>query len=357
MPKPGVLSGVRVVEIAGLAPAPFCGMLLADFGADVVVVDRLDGDGKPVQPLDSLRRGKRSIGVNLKLPDGRAVFADLARRADVLIEPFRPGKMEALGLGPDELLRVNPRLIYGRMTGFGQGGVPQVRDMAGHDINYLAIAGVLSSLAKDGENPHPPANLLGDFAGGGLMLAFGVLLALLERQRSGRGQVVDAAMLDGANYVSKFVWDAHAQGGWRNGPRAGDGAGQNMLDGGAPFYRAYRCRCGGFVAVGAIEREFYRELLDGLGLTGPDDRARLGPQMDRARWPAVHKLFEERFAARTRDEWAQVFMGRDACVTPVLSMNEATEFPHNQRRVRLRARACLSLSAGSRLSSSQLGTR
>ena len=283
MPKqPGILAGVRVVEIAGLAPAPFCGVVLADFGADVIVVDRLDKEGQPFQPPDGLRRGKRSIGLNLKSKAGRQVFIDLVRKSDVLLDSFRPGKMEALKLGPDVLMDPkmgNKRLVYARMTGFGQGGLPTVRDMAGHDINYLAISGLLSALAQNGQNPHPPTNLLGDFAGGGLMLALGVLLALIERQKSGLGQVIDAAMLDGANYVSKFVWDAHGQGAWRNGSTLGSGAGTNMLDGAAPFYRTYRCKDERFVAVGAIEKQFYAILLDGLGLS-PDFRR---TQQDRSK--------------------------------------------------------------------------
>lgn len=336
---PGILDGIRVVEISGLAPAPFCGVLLADFGADVVIVDRVDRNGEPIQPLDTLRRGKRSIAINLKAKEGKAIFLDLVGGADVLLEPFRPGKMEALGFGPDTLMRLNPRLIYGRMTGFGQGGDASVRDMAGHDINYLAIAGILSALAKGGEPPHPPTNLLGDFAGGGMMLAFGVVLALLERHKSGRGQVIDAAMVDGANYIASFVWAAHNAGTWKNGWKSGNGAGTNLLDGGAPFYRSYVCKDGGFVAVGAIEKQFYAELLVGLGLATSDgqpvgDLGKLARvQMDKRRWPALHKLFEAQFLTRTRDEWAEIFMGRDACVTPVLSMQEATAFGHNQLRV------------------------
>lgn len=342
MTRAGVLSGVRVLEISGLAPAPFCGMLLADFGADVVVVDRLDRHGQPVQVQDSLRRGKRSIALNLKSKEGKAAFVELVRGADVLVEPFRPGKMEALGLGPEYLVeKVNPRLVYGRMTGFGQGGVATVRDMAGHDINYLAISGMLSALSKHGENPSPPINLLGDFAGGGMMLAFGVLLALLERQKSGRGQVVDAAMLDGANYIGKFVWDAFGHGLFRNGVKAGSGAGTNLLDGGAPFYRTYRCRDNAFVAVGAIEPQFFAELVRGLGLSDEEQRRLRRSQMNRSKWAEVHSLLEATFLEKTRDEWAEVFMGRDACVTPVLSMAEAQEFEHNRQRVRCRHAFCL----------------
>eukprot|EP01062_Namystynia_karyoxenos_P078295 TRINITY_DN8044_c0_g1_i1.p1 TRINITY_DN8044_c0_g1~~TRINITY_DN8044_c0_g1_i1.p1 ORF type:complete len:425 (+),score=114.30 TRINITY_DN8044_c0_g1_i1:84-1277(+) len=318
------LAGIRVVEIAGLAPAPFAGLCLADFGADVVRIDRAEG-GKVGGTFDTLARGKRSVALDLKKPAGRDALKRLCLTADVLIEPFRPGVMERLGLGPDELLAANPRLVYARMTGFGQGGDPEVRDAAGHDINYLAVSGVLSALRMHGQRPNPPVNILGDFAGGGFLCAWGILLALFERQRSGKGQVVDAAMVDGAAYLSSFLYKGALRGAWRNDL---DGVGTNLLDGGAPFYRTYTCKCGGHFAVGAIEPQFYRELVRGLGL----EIRKLPGQLNRKRWSELHRIFEERFLTKTRGEWAAVFRGTDACAFPVHSIAEAVSLPHNRKR-------------------------
>src|SRR5215468_524844 len=280
------LEGIRVVEMAGLAPAPFCGLILADFGADVVRVDRV-GAGS----VDQLARGKRSVAVNLKSPEGVATVLRLIERADVLLEPYRPGVMERLGLGPEVACARNPRLVYARLTGFGQDG--PYANMAGHDINYIAISGALSLLGRKGEKPLAPVNLLGDFAGGGMLCALGIALALLERGRSGKGQVVDAAMADGSAYLSTFVYKFRNAGFWR------DERGTNLLDGGAPFYETYRTKDGQYMSVGAIEPQFYAALLQGLGL----DPAAMPQQMDQASWAATAARFTEIFASKTRDEW------------------------------------------------------
>jgi len=309
------LQGVRVVEMAGLAPAPFCGMILADFGADVVRVDRV-GAGS----MDQLARGKRSVAVNLKSGDGVETVLRLIEKADVLLEPYRPGVMERLGLGPDVAAARNPRLVYARLTGFGQDG--PYASMAGHDINYIAISGALSLLGRKGEKPLPPVNLLGDFAGGGMLCALGICLALLERGHSGRGQVVDAAMVDGAAYISSFVYKFRNSGMWR------DERGTNMLDTGAPFYDTYRTKDGQFMSVGAIEPQFYAALLQGLGL----DAAAMPQQMDQSQWAATAARFTEVFGAKTRAEWCAIFDGTDACVAPILNLDEAGDHPHNRAR-------------------------
>jgi alpha-methylacyl-CoA racemase len=336
-------------------------MVLSDFGADVVRVDRVRQGTPWGHPNDTLARGKRSVALDLKCPDGREALARLAEQADVLIEPFRPGKMEALGLGPDSLCARCPRLVYARMTGFGQGGDAHVGRLAGHDINYLALSGVLSALRERGRRPVPPGNVLGDFAGGGMLCALGVCLALLERERSGRGQVVDAAMVDGAAYLSSFLFMGAAAGVWRNGIEE---VGGSMLDGGAPFYRTYACADGGHVSVGAIEPRFNRALRAGLraGLRASDgaletaetrgprtarsglatallsrlESADMPAQMDADAWPAVHARYDAVFAQRPRDAWARTFGPhgefKDACVVPVLSFREAAQAPHNVRR-------------------------
>ena len=266
--------------------------------------------------------GKRSIALDLKAPSGLQSMRQLCERADVIVEPYRPGVMERLGLGPDLLLADNPRLVYARLTGWGQRGA--YKHTAGHDINYIAISGALSMFRRPGEHPLPPVNLLGDFAGGALSCAFGITLALLERQRSGRGQVVDAAMLDGAAYLTTFMHRLRAAGGWSDAP------GTNMLDGAAPFYRTYRCKDGGFVAVGAIEPEFWGLLLEKLGVQG--EPLLQMSQMDQQRWPEMSERLATRFAERTRDEWASHFDGSDACVSPVLSLAEAPTDAHNASR-------------------------
>jgi len=311
------LAGVRVLELSGLAPVPFCGMVLADFGADVVRLDR----ASDIAAMDVLGRGKRSLTIDHKRPEGVEVLRRLAAQADVLVEPFRPGVMERLGLGPDVLLRLNPRLIYARLTGFGQEG-PQAK-RAGHDINYLAVAGVLSLIGRKGEKPLFPCNLLADFAGGGMLCALGIVLALLERTRSGKGQVVDATMMDGVSYLSTFVHNHRHTMLWANE------RGSNLLDSGAPFYDTYLTKDGKYIAVGALEPRFYHNFVKGLGL---EEDESLADQMNPSMWPAMRQKFTERFLSRTRDEWARVFESVDACVTPVLEIPELMEHPHNKAR-------------------------
>ncbi|GIE98898.1 CaiB/BaiF CoA transferase family protein [Paractinoplanes rishiriensis] len=315
----GPLDGIRVVELAGLAPGPFGCMILADLGADVVRIDRPTPGGL-VSPPGPLDRGRRTVTLDLKTSAGVAGLLRLISRADVLVEGYRPGVAERLGFGPETCEKINPRLVYARITGWGQDG--PMADRAGHDIDYIALSGLLEPLGRAGERPHAPLNVLGDFAGGGMLLVIGVLGALLERARSGRGQVVDAAMVDGSALLSAFLHGMLANGLWAH-PR-----GENTLDGGAPFYDTYRTKDLGFVAVGALEPAFYAALLDGLGLAGAD----LPAQYDRDGWPELRKRFTERFAERTRDEWAATFAGSDACVAPVLSPAEAPDHPHNRAR-------------------------
>ena len=319
----GPLAGLKVIEIAGIGPGPFCGMMLADLGADVVRVDRaqnVQGGDPAVPPLDLLARGRRSIGVDLKSPDGVGVVLDLVATADVLIEGFRPGVAERLGIGPEECLARNPRLVYGRMTGWGQAG--PWAPMAGHDIDYIALAGALDPIGRAGEAPLPPINLVGDFGGGGMYLAFGVLAGVYEAQRSGKGQVIDAAMVDGAASLMTMTHSFRAMGMWK------DERGTNMLDTGAHFYEVYETADAQFLAVGAIEPQFYDALLDGLGL----DKADLPWQHDREQWPALKEQFAGIIKTKTRDEWMAIFDGTDACVAPVLSIPEALEHPHNVER-------------------------
>ncbi|XP_021512033.1 alpha-methylacyl-CoA racemase [Meriones unguiculatus] len=310
------LRGISVVELAGLAPGPFCGMVLADFGAQVVRVDRPGSVGD----VSRLARGKRSLVLDLKRPAGATVLRRLCARADVLLEPFRCGVMEKLQLGPEILLKDNPKLIYARLSGFGHSG--SFSKVAGHDINYLALSGVLSKIGRGGENPYPPLNLLADFGGGGLMCTLGILLALFERTRSGLGQVIDANMVEGTAYLSSFLWKTQHMGLWDQ-PR-----GQNMLDGGAPFYTTYKTADGEFMAVGAIEPQFYKLLLKGLGLKSDE----LPAQMSVADWLEMKKKFADVFAKKTKAEWCQIFDGTDACVTPVLTFEEALHHSHNKER-------------------------
>jgi alpha-methylacyl-CoA racemase len=318
---PGPLQGIRVLEIAGLAPGPFACMILADLGADILRVDRVtDVDDRPRPTGDPLHRGRRSVAVDLKHPDGAALVRRLAATADVFVEGFRPGVAERLGIGPADLQAVNPRLVYGRMTGWGQTG--PLAQRAGHDINYIGLAGALEPIGRPGERPVPPLNLVGDFGGGGMFLAVGILAALYERERSGAGQVVDAAMVDGAALLTAPLHGLRATGQW-DGPR-----GHNLFDGGAPFYDTYETADGRYVAVGAYEPQFYAQLLAGLGLTDED----LPGQNDRSRWHELRNRFTAVFAQRTRDEWTALFEGTDACVTPVLSPWEAHEHPHNAAR-------------------------
>ncbi|KAM3848789.1 alpha-methylacyl-CoA racemase isoform 2-T2 [Vipera latastei] len=311
------LQGLQVLEMAGLAPAPLCGLILADFGARVVRVDRLPH--APFSP-DTLGRGKRSIALNLKKPQGAAALRRMTQRTDVLVDPFRPGAMEKFGLGPDILLRDNPRLIYARLTGFGQSG-KYVR-LAGHDINYLAVSGVLSKLGRKNENPFGPINLLADFAGGGVMCAMGIIIALYERTKSGKGQVIDASMVEGVAYLSSFLWKSQKVGLW-NGAR-----GENLLDSGAPFYETYETLDGKFMAVGALEPHFYEQFIRGLGL----DRQKLPSQMSFSDWAEMKKIFADVFRKKSQAEWCEIFNGVDACVTPVLTFDEAASHPHNEQR-------------------------
>ena len=317
------LDDIHVLEMAGLAPSPYCGMILADFGADVVIVDRLT-EALPEIPNvmgnNPLDRGKRSMRINLKTTAGVDIMRKMIQFSDVLIEPYRPGVMEKMGLGPDDALAINPRLIYARLTGWGQQG--PYAHMAGHDINYIALSGALSLFKRKGERPLPPCNLLGDFAGGGMLCALGILLALIERNHSNRGQVVDSAIIDGTANLSTFIYGLLA-----NHLMTLD-IGTNMIDSGAPYYQVYETADGKYMAVGAIEGRFYEELLQGMDL----DPASLPAQNDMARWPAMQKQFADIFKTRTRDAWAAVFEGKDACVAPVLEMNEVNQHVHNTTR-------------------------
>ena len=314
----GPLSGVRIIELAGIGPAPFAGMMLADHGAEVIRVER---PGARPSGTDILARNRRVIGADLKKPEGVAVVRDLARGADGLIEGFRPGVMERLGLGPDILRADNPKLVFGRMTGWGQSG--PLAHTAGHDIDYIAIAGALHAYGRAGGKPTPPINMVGDFGGGGMFLAFGMVSALLHAARTGVGQVVDCAMVDGAAVLMSMIWGFRAAGFWR------DERGVNMLDTGAHFYDTYETSDGKFMAVGAIEPQFYAQLRQLAGLA---DDAALDAQMDVAGWPDLKVRVAAVFRARTRDEWCAIFDGTDACVSPVLSMSEAPGHAHNAAR-------------------------
>jgi alpha-methylacyl-CoA racemase len=316
--RSGPLAGLKVVELAGIGPGPHAAMILADLGADVVRVDRPSGGlqlGSPDAP-DPTLRGRRRMAADLKDPAGRDAVLRLVEHADVLLEGYRPGVTERLGVGPADCHARNPHLVYGRMTGWGQDG--PLASRAGHDINYISLTGALHAIGRAGERPVPPLNLVGDFGGGSMLLVIGVLAALWEAQRSGEGQVVDAAMVDGASLLAQMVWGLFGQKAWADEREA------NLLDGHAPFYDTYTCADGGHVAVGAIEPQFYAALLAGLGLTDAD----LPPQFDRDGWPGTKARFAEVFATRTRDEWAEVFAGTDACVTPVLGLGEVASHPH-----------------------------
>jgi alpha-methylacyl-CoA racemase len=317
----GPLAGLKVVELVGLAPAPFAATVLADLGADVVRVDRAKpGFDVLAFPNDPLTRSRRWLGVDTKSPEGRDIVLRLVEDADVLIEGFRPGVTERLGIGPDDCMERNPRLVYGRITGWGQDG--PLAQAAGHDINYIGLSGALEPIGREGERPVPPLNLLGDFGGGGLVLAMGVLAALVERSVSGRGQVVDTSMVDGSALLTAGLHGLRNIGLWSKG------RGENMLDGGAPFYDTYETSDGKYVAVGAIEERFWGDLVKVLEL----DPAAVAGRLDPARWPAVREHLAAVFLTRTRDEWAARAEGTDACLTAVLAPAEAATHPHNVAR-------------------------
>ena len=319
----GPLTGVKVLEIAGIGPGPFCGMLLADMGADVLRVDRLQASdlGLPVEPkYDIMSRGRRSIALDLKQPASIQTVLALAARADALIEGFRPGVTERLGLGPDACLARNPRLVYGRITGWGQDG--PLAQAAGHDINYIALSGALHAIGRKGEAPVPPLNLVGDFGGGGRVLAFGIACALYEARASGKGQVIDAAMTEGVASLMAMFYGRMAAGHWR------DQRGVNVLDTGAPWYDVYETADGKHVAIGSIEGRFYAELLARLGL----DPTTLPGQFEYTRWPELRIAFTAAFKTRSRDAWCREMEGTDVCFAPVLSLAEAPQHAHNRAR-------------------------
>jgi alpha-methylacyl-CoA racemase len=319
----GPLSGVKVLELAGIGPGPFCGMLLADMGADVLRVDRTqEGDlGLPVEPkFDIMGRGRRSVALDLKRPESVAMVLEWLARADALIEGFRPGVTERLGLGPEACFARNPRLVYGRITGWGQDG--PLAQAAGHDINYIALTGALHAIGRNGEAPVPPLNLVGDFGGGGMVLAFGIACALYEARASGKGQVIDAAMTEGAAGLMAMFYGRAAAGQWR------DERGVNAIDGGAPWYDVYQTADGKHVAIGSIEGRFYAELLARLGL----DPKILPGQHERKRWSELRAAFTAAFKTRTRDAWCKEMEGTDVCFAPVLSLAEAPQHAHNQAR-------------------------
>lgn len=322
----GPLAGIKVVEMVGLGPCPFAAMMLADMGADVIRIDRKAAPG-PANPFpmlgtkyDVMARGRRSLGLDLKQPEAREVALQLIGQADVVLEGFRPGVMERLGLGPQACHERNPRLVYGRITGWGQSG--PLAQSAGHDINYVALTGMLHAMGRADSPPAPPLNLVGDFGGGAMMMAFGVMCALLEARTSGKGQVVDAAMTDGAALLGAMVYGFRAFGSWSGRREA------NLLDGGAPFYDTYACADGKFISIGSIEPQFYAQLLQ---LAGTDDPA-FDAQMQRAAWPALSEKFAAIFKTRTRDAWCELMEGTDVCFAPVLDMGEAPRHPHNQAR-------------------------
>ena len=313
----GPLQGFRVIELAGIGPGPFCGMMLSDMGAEVIRVDRV-GRGGSRRPNDVLARNRQSIAVDLKQPEGVEVVLRLVESADALYEGFRPGVTERLGLGPDECMARNERLVYGRMTGWGQEG--PLAHAAGHDINYIGLAGALHAIGEPGGKPVPPLNLIGDFGGGGMLLAYGLVCGMLEASRSGKGQVVDAAMVDGAASLMAMFFSMGR--GFR------DERGSNLLDGGAHFYNTYETSDGKYVCVGSIEPQFYQLLVEKSGV----DPNRFGTQMANDQWPDFKSELSEIFRSRTRDEWCEIMEGSDVCFAPVLSVFEAPDHPHNQHR-------------------------
>ena len=314
----GPLKGIRIIEFAGIGPGPFCGMMLADHGAEVIRIDR---PGGMMDPRDPLSRGRTSIVLDMKNPDAVQTARDLCKSADGIIEGYRPGVMERLGLGPDVLLADNPRLVYGRMTGWGQFG--PYAQAAGHDINYIALSGVLHTIGRAGEKPVPPVNYVGDFGGGGMMLAFGMASAFVHAARTGEGQVIDCAMTDGSALLAGMTWGFLAAG------RLRDEAGVNMLDSGAHFYDTYACADGKFISIGSIEPQFYALLREKTGL---DKDPAFDPQMDPAQWGPLKEKLTALFATRTRAEWCELMEATDVCFAPVLSLGEAPKHPHNAER-------------------------
>ena len=317
----GPLSGVKVVELQGIGPGPYCGMMLADMGAEIIRVDRASSVGQPANTTDILARGRKSIAVDLKNAEGIETVLKLVEGADVLIEGFRPGVMERLGLGPDVCLARNPGLVSGRMTGWGQTGA--MAAAAGHDINYISLSGTLHAIGGRGDKPVPPLNLVGDFGGGGMLLAFGIATALYERAQSGKGQVIDAAMTDGSALLMNAVFGIMNRGHWSHE------RGTNLLDGGAHFYGTYETKDGKWVSIGSIEPQFYALLLEKTGLANDPDMPR---QMSREDWPALQDKLTNVFLEKTRDEWDAIMLGTDICYAPVLTFDEACEHPHNTDR-------------------------
>ncbi|SUA56811.1 CaiB/BaiF CoA transferase family protein [Oligella urethralis] len=314
------LSGIRVIEMAGIGPAPFCAMMLADMGAEVIRIDRhgdtfLGGGGTVIE------RGRHNLILDLKQDEAKAIVKRLLAQADVLIEPYRPGVMERLGLGPEDCWAINPKLVYGRMTGWGQDG--PLAKTAGHDINYIAVSGALHAMGQGDEPPRPPLHLVGDMGGGAMMLAYGIVCALFESQRSQKGQVVDAAITSGASLISTMYYALMKQGLWNVERDA------NLLDGGAPFYRCYRCADDKFIAIGAIEPQFYQLLVE---LCGVQHQAIFQEQMNRALWPQQKQAWAELFATKTQAQWCEILEGTDACFSPVLDFNEAVHYAHHQAR-------------------------
>lgn len=312
----GPLSGVKIIEMAGIGPGPFCAMLLSDMGADIIRIDRKGGAGG--YPADTNSRGRKSVALDLKKPEAIEAVLKLVEQADVIHEGFRPGVMERLGLGPDVVLARNPKIVYGRMTGWGQYGT--LSQAAGHDINYIALTGALAAIGKD--KPVPPLNLVGDFGGGALYLAMGICAALVEAGKSGKGQVIDCAMTDGATSLMGMFFGMKAAGIWENKPFA------NMLDGAAHFYDTYETKDGKFVSIGSIEPQFYALLREKAGF----EDAAFDAQMDKAAWPDLKAKVQEAFKTKTRDEWDAIMLGTDICYAPVLDMDEAYEHPHNRER-------------------------
>ena len=314
----GPLAGYRIIELAGIGPGPFCGMMLSDMGAEVIRVDRY-GAGA-ARTKDVLARNRHSIAVDLKKPEGVETVLRLAATADGLFEGFRPGVTERLGLGPEQCMARNPKLVYGRMTGWGQEG--PMAQAAGHDINYIGLSGALHAIGRKGERPVPPLNLVGDFGGGGMLLAFGMVCGLLEAQKSGKGQVIDAAMVDGAATLMAMFFTMGAAGAFK------DQRGTNLLDGGAHFYDTYETSDGKHICIGSIEPQFYALLLEKTGV----DKAQFAPQMDPAQWPALKQELTRVFKTRTQAQWCEIMEGTDVCFSPVLSIFEAPEHPHNKAR-------------------------